>query len=756
VIAARYAGLGSFIAARKRVHGDPRTLYGRGGGVFGLAKLADRLMDVWMADASLNANDMVARWHESQQKYGFKFLVTQIFGYLTGGPQRYTGQPMDVAHKHLGISLLQWGAFMQGVDKVFREFKIDPTTQKDLSGIIASFKDQIVVGDGEVAPADPGLCRKPPSGSSLYAHAGGVYPLAHFVDLLVEKALDRRGSVRIPFDPTFKRTPPGLKYLVTELACSGAGGPEVVTSRGFDDAKLGVPVEDWTFFLEMAADAAKIVWPGSGAVQAGVVAMLDDQKAELCIGLVAEDRDPADMNRRTLMQAGFGLFEVSAALDRCGGDGQQAMELLTSGWTPPAPVAQAVQPSRPAVCPFSGAVAGAAGASHGCPASRVSASASGSSSSSASGQQVGRLLGDPLQAELDSLLLEDTSLVCPITLTLLLDPVIASDGCIYERAAVAEMVRVQGMSPVTRTAFTEQVVEASEQRVKIHAFMRTRTEELLSFATRAKKQERSVLALAALDRAKDYIAALTKEAEPDLVRRFTGLCEELGRAVPPLGAPHERISKILREQVVRAKAEGETVLQERSAACGGEKSVVFCVDTSGSMAGSRIRKAQENLLRIFDQYIEDEDHLSVVTFSNVLQTRFELQEVGVGKRSRLRMMTEGSCSSAGGGTAFWDALVSCVDNLEPSPHGNQQWIVALTDGMDYASRKHNMTSARAAIQAAAGEPNLVVIGLMLEQSVKPSLEELCTATEKSVFIDASGDLSSLDEAFQQVAEMICE
>jgi len=146
----------------------------------------------------------------------------------------------------------------------------------------------------------------------------------------------------------------------------------------------------------------------------------------------------------------------------------------------------------------------------------------------------------------------------------------------------------------------------------------------------------------------------------------------------------------------------------------------------------------------------------VVTFSNVLQTRFELQEVGVGKRSRLRMMTEGSCSSAGGGTAFWDALVSCVDNLEPSPHGNQQWIVALTDGMDYASRKHNMTSARAAIQAAAGEPNLVVIGLMLEQSVKPSLEELCTATEKSVFIDASGDLSSLDEAFQQVAEMICE
>ena len=31
---------------------------------------------------------MVARWHESQQKAGFKFLVTQIMGYQTGGPQK--------------------------------------------------------------------------------------------------------------------------------------------------------------------------------------------------------------------------------------------------------------------------------------------------------------------------------------------------------------------------------------------------------------------------------------------------------------------------------------------------------------------------------------------------------------------------------------------------------------------------------------------------------------------------------------------
>ena len=61
-------------------------------------------MDAWMADNLLNANPMVARWHASAQRPGFKFLVVQIVCSLTGGPQTYTGRPMDQAHKHLNIS----------------------------------------------------------------------------------------------------------------------------------------------------------------------------------------------------------------------------------------------------------------------------------------------------------------------------------------------------------------------------------------------------------------------------------------------------------------------------------------------------------------------------------------------------------------------------------------------------------------------------------------------------------------------------
>ena len=41
-----------------------------------------------MADATLNNNQKVARWHETAQRCGFKFLVTQLMGYLCGGPQK--------------------------------------------------------------------------------------------------------------------------------------------------------------------------------------------------------------------------------------------------------------------------------------------------------------------------------------------------------------------------------------------------------------------------------------------------------------------------------------------------------------------------------------------------------------------------------------------------------------------------------------------------------------------------------------------
>ena len=146
---------------------------------------------------------------------------------------------MDVAHKHLDISPRQWDAFMQDAALTMQALHIDEATQAELGDIFTTFRAQVIVdrAAGERVPPDPKRCRKPPDGHSTYAQAGGVYPLASFVEALVELSL-ASADLAIRHDDVKKagatRHAPGLTYLLTEVVCHAAGGPEVVTASGFD------------------------------------------------------------------------------------------------------------------------------------------------------------------------------------------------------------------------------------------------------------------------------------------------------------------------------------------------------------------------------------------------------------------------------------------------------------------------------------------------------------------------------------------
>merc|ERR1719401_18683 len=210
-------------------------------------------MDKWMADALLNANQAVTTWHQKAQRCGFKFLVVQIVCNLTGGPQVYTGRPMDQAHKHLNISDNEWGRFMEIFNEVCAEFGLAPGETDDLNALMLSMEEDCVLYPGERVPRNPGPFQ--PSGNSLYARLGGVYPIALFVDRIVD-ALIADSRVQLPCDPQ-KRNEASLKYLFTELVCSLTGGPEVVTARDHDETKLLVPKSQWRIFIattEVAAD----------------------------------------------------------------------------------------------------------------------------------------------------------------------------------------------------------------------------------------------------------------------------------------------------------------------------------------------------------------------------------------------------------------------------------------------------------------------------------------------------------------------
>jgi Mg-chelatase subunit ChlD len=368
----------------------------------------------------------------------------------------------------------------------------------------------------------------------------------------------------------------------------------------------------------------------------------------------------------------------------------------------------------------------------------------------------GRILGSSLQEKLDNLLYEDPDLSCPITLVLFLEPVVASDGFVYEKAAIEGVIRTQGISPLTHKALAQELFPAEEERARARVFMKERGQALLRFAVQALEQKEAGMAASALDRVKDYVAALTPQGAPDLGRAVQDLYAQLGRSFPAHTAPDARINLVLGEQVRRANedAAARPSLDSKSVA-GTEKSVAFTVDVSGSMQGPRIQKARENLLKIFDEYIEDEDELAMITFDHRTQVHFELQEVGE-NRQTLRGKAEQACK-VNGGTAFYDALIQTTQILEAEAKDSKKpkWIVSLTDGQDQHSR-HSIDDALAKIRQSPGKPNLIVVGIQLTPSVKQIIQKLGTATEKSVFIDASGGLEALDDAFVKVAELICE
>src|SRR5258708_9481065 len=75
------------------------SLYERLGGIYNIATVVDDFIDRVMTDPRLNANPAVNEAHHKVPPAGFKYLVTEMVGWASGGPQKYTGRPMRESHE---------------------------------------------------------------------------------------------------------------------------------------------------------------------------------------------------------------------------------------------------------------------------------------------------------------------------------------------------------------------------------------------------------------------------------------------------------------------------------------------------------------------------------------------------------------------------------------------------------------------------------------------------------------------------------
>ena len=123
---------------------QPPSLYDRLGGVYALATVVDDFIDRVMGNPILNANPKVEEAHHKVSPPGFKYIVTEMVCWASGGPQKYSGRTMRDSHAPLDITEGEWQAFMKDLRDCFAKFKVPVQEQSELIAIVESTKKDIV------------------------------------------------------------------------------------------------------------------------------------------------------------------------------------------------------------------------------------------------------------------------------------------------------------------------------------------------------------------------------------------------------------------------------------------------------------------------------------------------------------------------------------------------------------------------------------------------------------------------------------
>ena len=110
---------------------------------------------------------------------------------------------------------------------------------------------------------------------SLYDRLGGIYNIATVIDDFIDRIMvDERLNANPRVDEAHHRvSPPGFKYLVTEMLCDAGGGPQTYSGRTMGDSHrhLMITEEEWEAFmddLQQTLDKFEVPQPEQDEVKA--------------------------------------------------------------------------------------------------------------------------------------------------------------------------------------------------------------------------------------------------------------------------------------------------------------------------------------------------------------------------------------------------------------------------------------------------------------------------------------------------------
>ena len=189
---------------------------------------------------------------------------------------------------------------------------------------------------------------------------------------------------------------------------------------------------------------------------------------------------------------------------------------------------------------------------------------------------------------------------------------------------------------------------------------------------------------------------------------------------------------------------------QKGGAHGQRKRVIFAVDYSGSMSGSKIKSAVQNIKDITENHVHGDDMIQIIQFNSLVKVLFPLQPKA-GNESTLKHIIEGM-NSPNDSTAFYDAVISALTDLDKNKTNND-WIIVLTDGAD-SSSSSSQSQVLSIIKSKGKQcPNLIIIGVG-DDVETTLLTQLAISTAKGMYIGAASDKKSIDEAFGKVVQAI--
>src|SRR5918995_4526988 len=108
---------------------------------------------------------------------------------------------------------------------------------------------------------------QPDQPPTLYDRLGGVYNIATVIDDFIDRVMaDARLNKNPAVDEAHHRvSPAGFKFLVIEMLCEAAGGPQQYSGRPMGDAHrhLRITEDEWVSFMDdLHQTLAKFQVPG--------------------------------------------------------------------------------------------------------------------------------------------------------------------------------------------------------------------------------------------------------------------------------------------------------------------------------------------------------------------------------------------------------------------------------------------------------------------------------------------------------------